>query len=89
MATASDPPSKREILYPLLQLTKEWQLKSACSRNSPVWTLHADKPTKVAKLHGVLTSLSPMLSGKYFEGRIADDTSSIRIVEIQVEITVS
>ena len=41
-----------------------------------------DKPTKAAKLNGVLTSLSPKLLEKYFEGHIADDTSSMRIVSL-------
>lgn len=34
---------------------------------------YARSPGIAAKLHGVLTELSPMKDGKYFEGRIADD----------------
>ena len=41
-------------------------------------------PSKAAKVHGVLTSLSPMKvnPGKvgYFEGKLADETCSLRIV---------
>ena len=37
-------------------------------------------PTKAAKLHGVLTDISPMKQGKYFEGRIADTQASLRLV---------
>ncbi len=42
----------------------------------------ADRPStsKAAKIHGVLTSLSPMRTGKYFDGQIADDTTSMRLV---------
>lgn len=41
---------------------------------------YARSPGTAAKLHGVLTELSPMKGGKYFEGRIADDQTSIRLV---------
>ena len=37
-------------------------------------------PTKAAKLHGVLTDISPMKQGKYFEGRIADTQASLCLV---------
>ena len=40
----------------------------------------ADSPCKAAKIHGMLTNLSPMRSGKYFEGHISDDTTSLRLV---------
>ena len=40
----------------------------------------AHTPTKAAKLEGILTDLSPIKSGKYFDGRLADDTTSIRFV---------
>ncbi len=40
----------------------------------------AKKTTKAAKIHGVLTSLSPMKASNYFEGRIADNTKSMRLV---------
>ncbi len=40
----------------------------------------AGKPTKPAKIHGVVTSLSSMKAGKYFDGRISDDTKSMRLV---------
>ena len=36
--------------------------------------------TKAAKLHSVLTDISPMKQGKYFEGRIADTQASLRLV---------
>ncbi len=36
----------------------------------------ADRPSKAAKVHGILTSLSPMRAGKYFEGHISDDTTT-------------
>lgn len=43
-----------------------------------------ESPTKAAKLHGVVTSLSPMKSssGKtaYFEGHLTDETTSLRMV---------
>ena len=38
-------------------------------------------PQKFAKLHGVITELSNMTeTDKYFEGRLADDKASVRIV---------
>ena len=39
-----------------------------------------DAPCKAAKLHGVLTSLFRMRSGKYFEGYLSDETRSVRVV---------
>ena len=46
-------------------------------------------PKKRAKLHGVITNLSPMkssASGKnsYFEGHLADETSSLRVVGFDI-----
>ena len=38
------------------------------------------KPTKSAKVHGIVTSLSPMKGDKYFDGCIADNTTSMRLV---------
>ena len=38
-----------------------------------------DSPRKFVKVHGVITQLSSM-NGKYFEGRLADDETSVRIV---------
>ncbi len=40
----------------------------------------ATKQTKSAKVHGLLTSLSPKKDGKYFVGSIADGTTSMRLV---------
>lgn len=40
----------------------------------------ADSPSKSAKVLGLLTSLSPMQAGKYFDGHISDDTTSMRLV---------
>ncbi|SMN02645.1 hypothetical protein SPONN_1545 [uncultured Candidatus Thioglobus sp.] len=40
-------------------------------------------PMKSAKIHGIVTTLSPMKSGpkmSYFEGKLADDKASIRLV---------
>lgn len=37
-------------------------------------------PTKAAKVEGVLTVLSPMKRVTFFDGRLADDSSSIRLV---------
>lgn len=39
----------------------------------------ASSPCKSAKVQGVVLQLSPM-KGKYFDGRLADDNASIRIV---------
>lgn len=41
---------------------------------------YARSPSTAAKLHNGLTELSPMKDRKYFEGRIADDYTSIRLV---------
>ena len=43
-----------------------------------------DAPCKAAKLHGLLTSLSPMRSGKYFEGYLSDETRSVRVVGFDI-----
>ena len=40
----------------------------------------ADCPSKAAKVHGVLTSLTLIQDGKYVEGHISDDTTSPRLV---------
>lgn len=40
----------------------------------------ASTPSKSARVHGIVTQLSPMKSGKYFDGKLSDDTSSVRIV---------
>lgn len=40
-----------------------------------------ESPTKLAKAHGILTDLTQMDNGeKHFEGRIADDQRSMRVV---------
>ena len=38
-----------------------------------------DFPRKFVKVHGVITELSSM-DGKYFDGRLADDETSVCIV---------
>lgn len=46
-------------------------------------------PTKSAKVHGLVTKLSPMKTGggkPYFEGRLADDTTSLRVVGFSEEM---
>lgn len=47
--------------------------------------LEATSPTKKAKIHGVVTSISPMQSGKsdYFEGQLSDETSTVRMVRFK------
>ena len=42
-----------------------------------------DQPIPKAKVHGVITSLSPVKKGRtcsYFDGTLADGTSKIRVV---------
>ena len=46
-----------------------------------------NKPTKTAKLHGVICNLSPMKAGKYFEGELARrDTAAMRIVGFNTKL---
>ena len=50
--------------------------------------LDVASPTKCARVHGLITKLSPMKSsaGKngYFEGQLADESTSIRLVEFDI-----
>ena len=78
MTIVSDPLSKRQISYLPLQLTEVWKLESVSQFLEFFRLDFTDKPIKAAKLHGVITSLCPLLSGKFFEGRIALCTQSTR-----------
>ena len=44
----------------------------------------ANTPTKAAKVHGVLTHISPM-KGKYYEAYISDETTSKQLVGFHKE----
>ena len=58
----------------------DWWTSIMASRKCFDTLASASSLNKAAKLHGILTELSPMKSGKYFEGRIADDQTSMRFV---------
>ena len=38
------------------------------------------KPSKSARVEGMLTQLSPMKQGRFFDGCLADDKTSLRLV---------
>ena len=40
---------------------------------------------KSQKVEGVLSQLPPLKSGKYFDGSLSDDTSSIRVIGFDIK----
>ena len=52
-------------------------------------SLDVASPIKAAKLHGVVTDVSPMKCGKgkssYFHGQLADGTSAVRVIGFDQE----
>ena len=75
-----DPPRTCPTRVVLCQ--NEWSMafRKCFSTSTTAWTLSVCKPIKSAKVHGIVTSLSPMKGHKYFEGCIADNTTSMRLV---------
>ena len=60
--------------------TKNKKKRPLCEFKS-LEELVTSTPQKFAKLHGVITELSDMTEAdKYFEGRLADNKASVRIV---------
>ena len=57
-----------------------------CSKNTITWHQWTSPRSHAAKLHGVITNLSSMKgeNTQYFDGRIADYTKSLHLVEFRV-----